>query len=371
MSIQCAELYFLKIIKGKSQGFFPSFLRILLLIFSCPYRLVIAIRNWAFDHGWLRSYYPPIPLVISIGNITAGGTGKTPVTLMMAQEFYKKVPIAILSRGYRSRAEKFSTPIIMSKGKGAMHPASFCGDEAYLIAQNLPEAIVVVGKDRRKASNIAAREGAQVVLLDDGMQYRKIARDLEVVVMNALDPFGYEHFLPRGLLREGKESLSRADLIVLNHVKHLQSYEGLKRQISHWTSAPIVGVQMKVSAICSLQGEIISSLEKKKVGFFCGIAHPEYFKTTLQDLHAEIIDEYVMPDHAMLDLELLVQFGKQCTEKGAEFLICTEKDRVKIANLAETPIPILWIKMDLQVIDGKEHWESFIKKGKNFLNIAK
>lgn len=369
MSIKHWELYFLRVIRGKDRGFLPSMLKNLLFIFSCPYRIAIALRNWAFDHGWVRSYYPPIPLVISIGNITAGGTGKTPVTLMMAQEFYKKIPLAVLSRGYRSKAEKFSSPILMSRGHGAIHPASFCGDEAYLIAQNLPEAIVIVGRDRRKASNIAAREGAQLVLLDDGMQYRKIARDLEVIVMDALDPFGQGHFLPRGLLREGKNSLSRADLIIINHAQDLENYEAIKQQISRWTSAPVVGVEMRVSSVQNLQGEKIESLQQKKVGIFCGIAHPDYFKATVQKQGAEITDEYFMPDHDMLDPEELVRFGKTCAGNGAEMLVCTEKDRVKITNSIQVKLPIAWIKSHLQIIDGLTHWESFISKGKGALNI--
>src|SRR5437868_12172628 len=122
-----AELYFLEIITGKRKGFFAALLKSLLLPASWIYRLFAGMRNWAFDRGWLRRFYPPVPLVISVGNIVAGGTGKTPVTLKLAKEFYPDTSITILSRGYRSRTERRSAPVWLSKGEGPMHPPSFCG----------------------------------------------------------------------------------------------------------------------------------------------------------------------------------------------------------------------------------------------------
>src|ERR1700732_3058219 len=129
MKVKYWETYFLELIKEKRKGVFARVLKFFLRVISWIFQFLVASRNWAFDNGWLRRYYPPVPLVISIGNIVSGGTGKTPATLMIAQEFYSDFLITILSRGYRSPAESLSAPIVLSKGEGPMHPAAYCGDE--------------------------------------------------------------------------------------------------------------------------------------------------------------------------------------------------------------------------------------------------
>jgi tetraacyldisaccharide 4'-kinase len=230
MSFKDSELYFLSVIKGEQKGFFPKLLCFFLWLMSGPYKMVVFFRNWMFDHGWLKSFIPPVSLVISVGNITAGGTGKTPVTLMLAEALQKESLLAILSRGYRSQAENFSSPLLLHKKRGLLHPASLCGDEPYLLAENLPDSLVIVGKNRYQSSKMAARLGAEVLLLDDGMQHRGIARDFEIVVMDILDPFGSGYFLPRGLLREGASGLARADLIILNNAQDQDLYDTVRRR---------------------------------------------------------------------------------------------------------------------------------------------
>lgn len=364
MAIKKIELYFLSIIKGEKTGFTPALLRFLLWMGSFPYRLAVNTRNWLFDHGFFRSYIPPIPLVISVGNITVGGTGKTPVTLMIAEALNAKNSLAVLSRGYRSQAENSSSPIILHKSQGIMHPASLCGDEPYLIAENLPESYVIVGKDRSLASKVAARLGVEAIILDDGMQHRSIARDLEVVVMDLLDPFGQGHFLPRGLLREDKKALGRADLIILNHSSDHQKFEQVKRQISSATTAPVVGTKIQVTGVFDLKENPLTFSPKTRVGIFCGIAHPEYFRTTILQMEGEIIGELFFRDHDTFDLEELMKFSADCKKAGADFLICTEKDRVKMIDPGEFMLPISWVKTKLHVTEGLEHWNAFVNHAK-------
>lgn len=367
MMLRHLESYFLDVIKGHKKGVFATLFRLLLYVLSWPFQLLVSWRNLAFDRGWFRRYYPPVPVVISIGNIVVGGTGKTPVTLMIAQEFYRDFLIAVLSRGYRAPAEKLSSPVLLSKGNGPMHPAAFCGDEPYLLAQNLPKAFVFVGKDRHKASDMAAKAGAQLILLDDGMQHRKLARDFEVVVMDACDPFGQGYFLPRGLLREGVESLSRADLIILNHVIDRETYLSMKQQIARYSAALVVGTRMEVMQVLDFDGKPIASLKEKKVGIFCGIAHPEYFRNTVSQQGAQIVSSAFTADHMGLENETLVAFAQECREKGAEMLLCTEKDRVKIEDIKALTLPIAWVKMRLNLVEGEKEWETFIEKAKSDL----
>lgn len=362
-----AENYFLDVITGKQKGIIAAFLRLLLLMLSLPYWLIVTCRNWVFDRGWLRRYFPPVPVVMSIGNIVVGGTGKTPVTLMIAQEFYTEFLIAILSRGYRSQAEKLSVPIILSKGEGPMQSAFFCGDEPFLLAQNLPKAYVVVGKDRHKASDIAAKAGAQLILLDDGMQHRRLARDFEIVVMDTCDPFGQGYFLPRGLLREGLSSLSRADLIILNHATDSDKFLTLKKLLARYSKAPVVGTQMEVVQVMEFGGEVVPSIKDRKVGIFCGIAHPEYFYQTVVQQGGQIVESAFAADHRGFDRAALAAFGRKCKEKGAEMLLCTEKDKVKIPDVLGIDLPVAWLKMRLNLVEGHNEWQLFMDKVKSDL----
>lgn len=306
----------------------------------------------------------PVPVVISVGNIVAGGTGKTPVTLLLAKEFYDLVPIAILSRGYRSKAESLSTPIVLSRGQGPMHPASYCGDESYMLSQNLPKTFVFVGKDRHKASNMAAKAGVKLILLDDGMQHRRLARDFEVVVMDACDPFGQGYFLPRGLLREGLKSLARADLIILNHVYEHERFIRIRQQIASYSTAPVAATKIEVAQILDLNNQSIHPIKDTKVGIFCGIAHPDYFKETIQQQGAHVIDSYFIADHMDYDFSELADFAKNCKEKGAELIICTEKDRVKLVESLQLALPIAWVQMRLVFVEGETLWRAFIERAK-------
>lgn len=361
------ESYFLNVITGKQKGIIPSCLRFLLFLLSWPFRLIVACKNWFFDKGWVSRYFPPVPVVISIGNIVVGGTGKTPVTLMIANEFYDEFLIGVLSRGYRSQAEKLPIPVVLSKGEGPMQSASFCGDEPFLIAQNLPKAFVVVGRNRHKASDIAARAGVHLILLDDGMQHRRLARDFEVVVMDTMDLFGQGHYLPRGFLREGVQSLSRADLIILNHITDKVVFEAMKLQVARYSQAMVVGTRMEVVQVGTFTGEALPSIRGKKVGIFCGIAHPEYFYKTVSQEGGEIVDSVFASDHMSLDFPTLEAFALQCKEKGAEMLLCTEKDKVKILDTQNLALPIAWLKMRLKLIEGENEWKSFVNRVKTDL----
>lgn len=364
MKLSRWENYYIQLVKGKRKGLFASLLRAVLLIVSWVFQILVALRNWAFDHGWLRRYYPPVPVVISVGNIVAGGTGKTPLTMMLAQEFHDDFLVAILSRGYRSKAENLPTPMWLSKGDGPMHPASFCGDEPYLLALNMPKALVFVGGDRHKASNMAARAGAQLIVLDDGMQHRRLARDLEIVVIDAYDPFGQGYFLPRGFLREGPKSLSRADLIILNHIQDVKDLDPCRQQILPYTKAPIVGTRMQVTGIFDLDGTPADSLQGQTVGVFCGIAHPDYFEKTVLQEGAQVVNRLIVPDHESVKQSALEKFAVQCKEAGAQCLVCTEKDKVKLGLTHSLALPVRWVKSKLGIVYGEEEWKAFIAKAK-------
>lgn len=356
------ELYAKDIIYGRKKGVIPFLFKCLLLPISWIFRSIVLFKNSLYDKGWMRRYIPPVPLVISIGNIVAGGTGKTPVTLLLAKTFYGRHSIAILSRGYRSKVENLDSPIILCEGNGPLLPAAYCGDEPYIYANRFPKSFVIVGGNRKSAAKMAAKEGAQIILLDDALQHRRIARDFDIIVIDVGDPFGQGYFLPRGFLREDISSLSRADLIILNHIMDQQQFKDVKNLLIGYTQAPVVGTSGQVSGVLDLAGKDIGPLQGRKVGMFCAIAHPEYFKRTLENMGAMIVTELALADHDIIRDKTLESLASQSLQKGAEFLVCTEKDRVKLKDDLKLPMPIVWIQMELNIVEGQSDWLAFLNK---------
>lgn len=368
MMLKKFERYLIEVLRERKSGLIAKIIRCILLPLSWLYRIVIQGRNALYDWGLLRRYIPPIPLVISVGNIVAGGTGKTPATLLIADVFYKNYLIAILTRGYRSKAEKSAFPITLCEGAGPIFPASYCGDEPYLLAQRLPKSLVIVGRNRKQASLVASRAGAQVILLDDALQHRSLARDFDIIVVDVKDPFGGGHFLPRGFLRENITSLSRANLIILNHVNNSEETQQVKAQIRNFSNAPIVSTNVSVIGIRDLKGAVIPMPNEKRAGMFSTIAHPEYFRQTLEEHGFEIVNEYILADHSEIREKALEQFANTSLKNGASWLVCTEKDRVKLHDYFTLSLPILWVQIELQVVEGMEDWNQFLHLAQSKIN---
>ncbi len=362
MVVKRVELYLKQVISGRRRGGLPFCIKMLLFPLSLFYRCGVYCRNWLYDHGWMRRYVPPVPLVISVGNIVAGGTGKTPVTLKLAEAFYGRYKPAILSRGYRSKVEKLALPVFLCEGEGPLFPASYCGDEPYLFAKRLPKALILVGKNRRKASVLAAKAGADMILLDDGMQHRRLVKDFEVVVVDAGNPFGNGYFLPRGFLREEVHALKRADLIFVNHLENIEQWSSTQELLKNYTSAPLVGARARITSIQGFCGKRLDPFPGMRVGLFCAIAHPEYFRRTLEQEGFKVVAEFIFADHDSFSEEKLKKAAEASLEQGAKCLLCTEKDHVKLQEWSSLSLPIFWVQMELQLIAGQENWEHFLRK---------
>lgn len=341
-------------------GLFSRSLRGGLKLLSYGYRTGVSVRNFAHDRGLLTTFTPPVPVVVSIGNIVAGGTGKTPVTLLLAEELAEKYSVALLCRGYRSPAEKRDIPLILSRGDGPEYSAAYCGDEPYLLAKRVKKAAVFVGKNRIRASILAAQHGAEIILLDDGMQHRKLARDFEIVVVDAHDPFGKGDFLPRGLLRECPTALNKGDVVVVNNVASIEHLDSVKRRLRSYTSAPIVATAPEVSSIESSCGLGVPTLSGAKVGLFSGIANPKRFRALAEQQGARIVAELNSPDHTLPSVKALKNFALHAQKRGAKFLLCTEKDRVKVETGFECALPIASLNIRLKIISGSTEWNQLI-----------
>lgn len=296
-------------------------------------------KNWLYDHSCLPIHRAP-SYVVSVGNLVAGGTGKTPLIHRIAMECQSKGPVAILSRGYL--AKKSGLPL---------------GDELTMLSERLPDARLFADKNRVRSAKEAIKDGAKLILLDDGFQYRKLHRDLDLVVVDAANPFGYGCFLPRGLLRDSPERLKQADAVFI-HGESSQTMEMLR---SH-TSAPLIGIGLKLERVLDLEGREQTFLANQKVGAFCAIGRPNRFFQSVEKTGALTVHHWVLPDHEPVDLAELTAFAKKCQQMGASCLLCTEKDAVKLRSLhLRLPIPIYYLEMQIEIISGMDEWRNLIE----------
>lgn len=335
------ENYIIDVIEGKSSApFFKLFLK------SCSvlYRWIITLRHLAYDNNWIKSFRPKVP-VVSIGNIVSGGVGKTPLVKKLAQELAKEKKVAILTRGFRSQVEK-TGEYLHWKGEGA----NICGDEPFWLASQLPMVSVWIGSKRKNTAQLAVEQGAELLLLDDGMQHRKLARDTDIVVMDIEDLWGKGAFLPCGYLRDLPARLKMARLIVLTQVQNPCDVEKARVELETFTKAPLVGMRMRVK----------NDLKGKKVGLFCAIARPDRFVHTVLECGAEVIAEMKGLDHFSFSAKQLEDFAKKCEQQGGELLVCTEKDLVKVASHLRLCLPLISLPAELEIISGESHWSDLI-----------
>lgn len=287
-------------------------------------------RNKAFDQQGLHVKKLPCP-VISIGNLVAGGTGKTPMTRAIAEILTKNgIKVAILSRGYGGKFEKKGARV--SDGKTIFLSAREAGDEPYLLARTSP-ASVYVGKNRYKSGCEAIKDGAEILLLDDGFQHRKLHRDLDILLMDAKSPLGNGRLLPRGILRESPWNLNRCDAIIFTRSKN--SDENPREKIKYFLKKNLAGKIRTFSAgedffWCEDYGGLPKSGEK--VFAFSGIAEPENFFRRLGEKGLFVQDFRSFPDHYAYRKRDLQKFVNGSRKMKADALVTTLKDAVKIPD---------------------------------------
>ncbi len=320
---------------------------------SLLYGSVIRCRNRAYRKG-LFSSYRSSAFVISIGNIVAGGSGKTPFTDLIVKEFLKTGKTAILSGGYRSQVSRKNGPVIVDD----RFSASFYGDEPYLLHRRNPTVPVIVGKERTASAKMAEALGMECLVLDDGMQHRKLYRDVNIVLIDGKDPFGGEALLPLGFLREPLKELKRADLIVINHAS--EKSDVLEKTLSRYTEAPCLYVRLRKERIYDFLTNQEVSFEGEKIAAFCGIAKPDYFFRQLEREGGEIVWSEKREDHAPVGITDLHRMMRKAREKGASLLVCTEKDAVKIPEGFQGLLPLVVFSVSSEVIRGKEILEKVL-----------
>ncbi len=308
-----------------------------------------------------RAVHVGIP-VISVGNITAGGTGKTPCIIGLAETCLRAGLLpAVISRGYKSELEK--TGAIVSDGHSILLSQRKAGDEPYMMAQKLPGVPILIGKDRLKSAAAAKGLGAQILLLDDGFQYWKLARDLDIVLIDATDPFGGGRVLPRGLLREPKEALSRAGVFFLTKAGQVteEAREKIKKELAYYASGvPVVCADHAPATLTALsdwpETVPLADAEKAAVFLLSGIGNPAAFRKTAEEAGLTVLGMKTLPDHAAYTKADVAGAVSEAKKQGAASLVITEKDAVKIKeNIALSEEDAAYIRVlgiEMKETDG-------------------
>jgi tetraacyldisaccharide 4'-kinase len=311
--------YYRGLVSGEHAGWVPGLMREGLRALSVPYGWAVRLRNSGYDAGRLRRHRADVP-VVSIGNLTLGGTGKTPCVEYVARFFAERqLRVAILSRGYGARGRN---------------------DEALLLDENLPEVPHLQGPDRvALAYEARACLGSDVLVLDDGFQHRRLARDLDVVLIDATNPWGGGHLFPRGLLREPIAALQRADIVMLTRcdlvdaAAHAELRQALARIAP---GMPVVETSHRALGLAHESGRAdIGRLRGRPLLAFCGLGNPRAFRRTLDNLGLNVADFRTFPDHhhySPADLDELAAWAQG--QAADSVVVTTQKDLVKLRRTA-------------------------------------
>jgi len=347
------ETAFKKLISGRRRGLLPALQRAGLSVLSCCYGLAVRLRNFAFDVELKKTQRAAVP-VISVGNITAGGTGKTPFVAFLTDWFNSRgVKVALLSRGDRPFSQ---TPGADSVGS----PDDKTNDEKLVLDRLCPGVPHLQQRDRVAAAKIAvADHGAELLILDDGFQHRRLGRDLDIVLIDALNPFGYGRLLPRGLLREPLSGLRRADLIVLTRADQCADAEKLRILASIRRNAPdceIIEVAFRPDGLVNSTGDTatLASLTDKPVVAFCGIGNPESFRRTLAACECDVREFRVFPDHHHYSETDVEEIAALAGRHDAAAVVATLKDLVKIDQRKINAVSFWAVRISTDVLSGAD-----------------
>jgi tetraacyldisaccharide 4'-kinase len=332
--------------KEKSLGM--KFILFPLYLLSILYGCGVRIRNALYTSNLIKSKQLLCP-VISVGNITAGGTGKTPLVMALAEGLKERgIPVAILSRGYKG---KRTSELVVSDGKRIYLSSDEAGDEPYLMAKRLKDTPVLIGKDRFFSGRIALqRFGVRGLILDDGFQRLQLRRDLNILLIDSTIGFGEGYLLPRGILREPLTHLRRADLMMLTKVEDREACQPLERLLRRvHPSAPLFHSRYEPSGLVGPgeEWEEIESFSGKTVLALSGIANPLSFSSLLKKCGMKVIKEAVFPDHHRYTQKDLASLEE--IRKGADWIVTTEKDLVRLRDLDIDRLPIRALRIEMRV----------------------
>lgn len=371
------ELYTIDVILGRRADTGAVIYGALLQLLSYLFSLLAQLRFWLYRNRILHDQ-PLGCLVVVVGNLTVGGTGKTPVVEKFARALQERGRrVAILSRGYKSKAPPVwkkwwwalthaeePPPRIVSDGKQVLLDSEQAGDEPYMLARNLPGVIVLVDKNRVKSGAFAIKHfGCDTLVLDDGFQYLPLKGQLNLLLVDKTNPFGNGHLLPRGILREPIKHLRRASYVFLTKSNGRRDPELESMIQRHNPGVDVIECAHRPQYLQRFGGDErqpLSFLKGRKVLSFCGIATPESFEKFLRDLGAQLMGRERYLDHYRYteeDFEDLLALARQ---EGAECLVTTEKDAVRIPTDRAWSLPLYYLRLEIEILHGAADFDEAV-----------
>jgi tetraacyldisaccharide 4'-kinase len=346
---------------------------------SLLYNGVVQCRLWLYRKRIFHDQ-PLGCLVVVVGNLTVGGTGKTPVVEKFARSLAERGrKVAILSRGYKRKPEplwrrlwrqlthgKPPPPKVVSDGRRVLLDSEEAGDEPFMLARNLPGVVVLVDKNRVKSGSYAIRKyGVDTLLLDDGFQYLPLKGRLNLLLIDKTNPFGNRNLLPRGILREPVKHLKRASYVFLTKSDGRPDPELEQLIRRHNKEAEIIECAHRPQFLQSVWGEErlpLETLKGKRVGAFSAIAVPESFEQFLRDFGASLLYSKRFIDHHRFSEHELKQIFQQAEEAGLDFLVTTEKDAVRLPFERMTELPLYYLRLEIEIISGVDDFEDAVSR---------
>ena len=376
------EQVFLRLIKSKNHNAAEKTVLGALFIASRFYRAAVQSRLWLYTNRVIRNRSIGC-LVVSIGNLSCGGTGKTPVVEVFARSISSQGrKVAILSRGYRSKKRSFAEkmahrftnkkielpPRIVSDGNDLLLNSREAGDEPYMLASNLKNVSVIVDKDRVKSGLYAIENFAtDVLILDDGFQYLMLKPHINIALVDSTDPFSNGHVLPRGLLREPVKNISRADYIFLtksdgsHKLKHLRAF--IRRYNKRAEIIECCHKPQYLEEVFHRGSKLeLSALKGTAVASISAIACPASFEGFLEDQGANIVARKHYADHHAYSEQEIIDFINEAKKAGAKYILTTEKDAVRIPKIDRTDIPVLFLRIQIDILSGQESFDQCIRR---------
>ena len=374
------EAYILSIIEERQQGKRHLPIRIFLRGLSVIFALLVQLRLWLFKHRIFRPHTLGCQ-VISIGNLTVGGTGKTPIVEIFARTLQKSGrKVAILSRGYKKDEaplltrivdkltfrERVIPPRVVSDGERLLLDSALSGDEPYMLASNLKDVVVIVDKDRVKAGAWAINKfGCDTLILDDGFQYLKLKHRLDIVLVDRTNPFGNWRMLPRGILREPVRNIKRAGFIFITKSNGDGAGE-LKQTLRKYNSeAEIVECRHSpkyLKNVYANEEQPLEFLKDRNIAAISGIARPKGFEEVLTSLGAKVIYHKRYADHHRYTQQEVIDTINRGIQRGAEIIVTTEKDAVRFPWIERRDVPVYYLRVEIEMLSGAEKFNEWINR---------
>ncbi len=331
-------------------------------LIAVPYQCLIRSRTWLYEHGWFSRHRLPCP-VVSVGNLTVGGTGKTPMAMWVANRLAERgKKVAILSRGYRRHSRQ--TFVLVSDGQSIVAGPHEAGDEPYLMARRCPGVVVAVGANRYQLGRWVLRQmSVDCFVLDDGFQHLSLDRDVNLLLIDSSDLDGLRTLLPAGRLREPLGAAKRASDIILTRVDDVST---IPRVVELLKAATGVGCHPVITrfAAHALVGasevaarQPLATIQGKRAFIFSGVGNPKQFRRVVDTLGVRVVDECVLPDHVAYTASMLGALARRMERSHPDVALTTEKDLVKVQSRWSMAVPVLAVALTVEFVDGRSRLE--------------